>query len=306
MPELPEVETIRRDLAVRLTGQSFTSINILSPKTASHAAVFFANNLRGRKINKLERRGKLLIFNLSPLKKEAARGRTTGSRLDYLLVHLKMTGQLVYLDKKDKIAGGHSLKSGSFMGAVGGELPHKHTRAIFCFKNGSRLFFNDLRRFGYLKLATAEELERLLKNNYGPEPLTPGFSYSFLKAALKNKKIKIKALLLNQKLIAGLGNIYVDEALWAARVNPERIAGSLTEPEIKKLWQAINAIIKKAIAYRGTTFRNYVDSRGRQGNFSDFLAVYGRAGQKCRNCRGLIAKKKVVGRGTHYCPNCQK
>jgi len=305
MPELPEVETIRRDLVARLLGQSFTSIEVLSSKTASHPAVFFANNLRDRKIIKLERRGKLLIFKLS-LKKETPRNRSTKSQLDYLLIHLKMTGQLVYLDKKEKVAGGHSLSGDSFMTAVGGELPNKHTRAVFGFKNGGQLFFNDLRKFGYLKLVTAEELARLLKNNYGPEPLTKDFSYPFLKATLKNKKVKTKVLLLNQKLIAGLGNIYVDEALWAARVNPERIAGSLTEPEIKKLWQVINAIIRKAIAYRGTTFRNYVDSRGQQGNFSDRLAVYGRQGQSCQNCHSLIAKKKVAGRGTHYCPNCQK
>jgi len=291
MPELPEVETIRRDLAARLLGQSFASINLLSPKTAPHPAVFLADNLRGRKITKLERRGKLLIFSLSPVKKKLTGRQSAGGKPDYLLIHLKMTGQLIYLDRETKIAG---------------ELPNKHTRAIFKFKNGGRLFFNDLRKFGYLKLVTADELARLLKNNYGPEPLTPDFSLLFLRSALKNKKVKIKVLLLNQKIIAGLGNIYADEVLYAARINPERPAGSLKDAEIKKLWQVINVIIKKAIKYRGTTFRNYVDSRGQKGNFSDLLQVYGRTGQKCRRCRGLIVKKKVAGRGTHYCSCCQK
>ena len=297
MPELPEVETIRRDLVAGLLHRKITSVDILSAKTASPAAVFFTRNLNGRKIVGVGRRGKLLIFSLSPLSaKSAGRGKPS---TDYLLIHLKMTGQLIYVDSKAKIAGGHGSE-------IVGELPNKHTRAVIGFASGGRLFFNDLRRFGYLKLATATELSRLLKNNYGPEPLTVSFSLSFLKTVLKNKKTKIKALLLNQKLIAGLGNIYVDESLWAARIDPERPAGSLTGSEIKKLHRVINQVIRRAIKYRGTTFNNYVDSRGQKGNFFRFLKVYGRKGEKCPNCGRPIKKKKVAGRGTHYCPACQK
>jgi len=299
MPELPEVETIRRDLAAKIVGRKITSVNILSPKTASHSAAFFVKALVGRHITKVERRGKLLILALS------------ASRLEYshLLIHLKMTGQLIYQDKTTAIAGGHSLSRAlddSLAASVGGKLPNKHTRAIFSLAAGGRLFFNDLRKFGYLKLTTEAELARILKNNYGPEPLSSDFSLPFLTTRLQGKTTKIKAFLLDQKMIAGLGNIYVDESLWAARVRPNRAAGSLKSAEVKKLRQEINRIIKLAIKQRGTTFSNYVDSRGRRGNFSRFLKVYGRGGEKCSNCGRPVAKIKIAGRGTHYCPSCQK
>ena len=172
--------------------------------------------------------------------------------------------------------------------------------------NGGRLFFNDMRKFGYLKLVSEEGLGKLLEKNYGPEPLTPGFTLDVFKKSLAHTNVKIKAALLNQKLIAGLGNIYVDEILWAARINPERPAKGISVAEFKKLFEAINKIIKLAIKHRGTTFSDYVDSKGQSGSFSRFLKVYGRSGEKCPNCHGLLRKMKIAGRGTHYCPVCQK
>lgn len=289
MPELPEVETIRRDLAAVVSDQKIKTVKITSPKTAFPSAVFLTRRLVGRRIVKIERRGKLLIFNLA---------KAPGSEFNHLLIHLKMTGQLIYLDAETEVAGGH----GSLVRET---LPNKHTRAIIEFQKGGHLFFNDLRRFGYLKLVTTDELKRLSVENYGPEPLTPEFSLSVFRTILGKRKTKIKALLLNQKLIAGLGNIYVDEALWEARLRPERTAASLSVAERKKLYQAINRIIKKAIKQRGTTFNSYVDSKGRRGNFSRFLKVYGRRGEKCPRCRRPIIRKKIFGRGTHYCPYCQ-
>jgi len=364
MPELPEVETIRHDLNVILVRQKIKSIQIFSPKSVLPNASLFVKNLLNRKIEKIQRRGKLLIFSLLPFRAQSSSHNEyqssshsdfrSGPHYDsqpnsdsqfsshsdshspsYLLIHIKMTGQLIYFDKKNKIAGGHSvepikssghsvepikssvnsaksLKSStdsfpeSLMKSVGGELPNKHTRVQIGFQNGGQLYFNDLRKFGYLKLVSAEELERLLITNYGPEPLTPAFSLLFFKDLLKNRTIKIKALLLNQKLIAGLGNIYVDESLWQAKIDPERRGNGLKPEEVKKLYQAINKIISLAIKYRGTTFSNYVDSRGQKGNFSKFLKVYGQQGQPCKNCRTILLKKKVAGRGSHYCPNCQK
>jgi len=308
MPELPEVETIRRDLAAHLLGRSIKSIHIFSSKTASHSAAFFKKALIGRNFSEINRRGKLLIFKLAPSRLTPAR------QPDYLLIHLKMTGQLIYLNHDKRLAGGHSLtpaKGGaasfptSFAASVGGELPNKHTRAWIDFGRQGRLFFNDLRKFGYLKLINQPELARLLQNNYGPEPLTSAFSLSFLSGVVKNRKTKIKALLLNQKIIAGLGNIYVDEVLFAARIKPSRPAGSLKPVEIKDLYAAINKIIKLAIKHRGTTFNNYVDSQGQKGNFSRLLKVYGRRQEKCLRCGREIIKKKIAGRGTHYCANCQ-
>jgi len=290
MPELPEVETIRRDLAACLVGRSFQTIKIISAPTVKNSAAFFKSHLGGRKITTIGRRGKLLIFSVSSRKETW-----------YLLVHLKMTGQLIYQNKKIKLAGGHSLKNEKET-----DLPNKYTRVFFRFKGDGILFFNDLRRFGYIKIVSAPELEKVLRDNYGPEPLTKEFTIASLKNIFVGKKTKLKALLLNQKLIAGLGNIYVDESLFAARLNPTRSAGSLKSAEIKKLYLAINRTLKEALKYRGTTFNNYVDSRGRKGNFSRLLRVYGRHGQKCFNCGRPIIKKKIAGRGTHYCSYCQK
>ncbi|MFA5753866.1 MAG: bifunctional DNA-formamidopyrimidine glycosylase/DNA-(apurinic or apyrimidinic site) lyase [Patescibacteria group bacterium] len=289
MPELPEVETIRRDLAEHILNQSVASIHILSAKTAHNPAAFFKKSLQGREFQSVSRRGKLLIFDIRDG--------------DFLLVHLKMTGQLIYIDKKRRVAGGHSSGVDRI---VDKKLPGRHTRVWLEFKNGGRLFFNDLRKFGYWKIVGQAELDKILRDNYGPEPLTGLFTVSSLSAVAKGKKVKIKALLLDQKRIAGLGNIYVDEALWLAGIKPTRLAQSLSSAEIKKLWQAINKVIAKAIKYRGTTFSDYVDSRGQKGNFSNFLQVYGRAGEKCARCGGTIKKEKIAGRGTHYCTNCQK
>lgn len=299
MPELPEVETIRRDLSRYLLNRKITSVNILSSKIASPAAKTFQTRLAGQRIKEIARRGKLLIFRFS-------------SSEIILLIHLKMTGQLIYLDKANMIAGGHSLKPqaavspDNFETSVGGELPNKYTRAVIEFEKGGHLFFNDLRKFGYLKLVSEKELEKLLRNNYGPEPLTSDFSLAAFEKILESKATKIKALLLNQKMISGLGNIYVDESLWSARIDPRRPAGSLKAAETKKLWTAIQRILKLAIENRGTTFNNYVDSQGKKGNYSRFLKVYGRKGEKCPNCQRPIVKAKVAGRGTHYCAYCQK
>jgi len=298
MPELPEVETIRRDLAKTVIGREITDLQLFFSKTAKNDAAFFINSLKNKKFETLDRVGKLLIFKIKNTAKEKEN--------KYLLIHLKMTGQLILVGKQEKIAGGHSLGDSSFETAVGGDLPNKHTRAVFSFKNGYQLFFNDLRKFGYLKVVDEAELARIIEQGYGPEPLTKNFTFEYLTTVLKNKKISIKGFLLNQKLIAGLGNIYVDESLYLAGVRPERAAGSLKKSEIQALHEAINKVIAQAIKYRGTTFNSYVDSSGRKGNFSRLLHVYGRSKEACFKCGKPIQKKKLAGRGTHYCPHCQK
>jgi formamidopyrimidine-DNA glycosylase len=291
MPELPEVETIAQDLSANICGQKIASLELISVGSLKNMPSLFKENLINHSIKSITRRGKLLIFELSE---------------NYLLIHLKMTGQLIYIDKKTRLAGGHSLNSGSDLNEIGAKLPNSHTRVVINFKNGAHLFFNDLRRFGYLKIVRPDELNKILENNYGPEPLQVDFTFDYLKKIFAKRKTKIKALLLDQKKIAGLGNIYVDEALFAASIRPDRSAESLKREEIKKLFLAINSLIKKAIKYRGTTFSNYVDSKGHKGNFSKLLKVYGRKDAKCLKCRMPIIKIKIAGRGTHYCSNCQK
>lgn len=293
MPELPEVETLRLDLEKVLLDKEIISLDVLTVKTAKNGAAFFKKKLVGQKIKSIARKGKLLIFEIS--------------RPDtFLLAHLKMTGQFIYLENDKKIVGGHSLKEGNFFESVGGSLPNKHTRIIFNFVDGSALFFNDLRKFGYLKIVDRKELNLILLNNYGPEPLTPDLSLDYLRETLKKRARTIKAVLLDQRIVAGLGNIYVDEALFLSGILPERKSSSLKLKEIISLIKAINQVIALSLKHRGTTFKDFRDAKGNKGNFSKLLKVYGRGGKKCYNCGTEIKKIKVAGRGTHYCPICQK
>lgn len=290
MPELPEVETVRADLALALKNKKIISLEILSKKSAQPSAEFLLKNLPGCSFLGAERLGKLLIF---PLSKKL-----------YLLVHLRMTGQLIYLDHSGSKGGGHS-DHGRPEKFSELNLPNRHTRIILKLSGGANLYFNDLRKFGFLRLVDQEGLF-LAKKSFGVEPLAKEFSVAYLKKILSGKKQKIKPFLLDQKFIAGLGNIYVDESLFAAKIRPDRSAGSLSELEIKNLHQAIQKIIKKAIQLRGTTFSNYLDSRGQKGNFSTKLQVYGRGGKNCLVCGKKISKIKLFGRGSHFCEHCQK
>lgn len=287
MPELPEVETIRQDLRRKILHKKITAFEALYPKVAAGKPKELAEFLVGKKIIEIDRRGKLMIFRFE--KNDSV-----------LLVHLKMTGQLVYVFKNTIVGGGHSFKT------LNTHLPDKFTGAIFTFTDKSKLFFNDLRKFGYLKLTDALGLEKALQG-FGVEPLTPEFTFAAFSKLLKTKKMNIKAVLLNQAFIAGIGNIYADEICHAAGVLPTRRTATLTPGEIKKLYQAANVIIKKAIKYRGTTFNNYIDSEGNKGNFSAHLKVYGSKNARCKTCTtGIIEKTKVAGRGTHFCRVCQK
>lgn len=292
MPELPEVETIRQDLNERLIGYQFKKVIVYDFRNVAPSASFLTKKLVGLKIIKFDRRGKLLIIRLSD------------KNLN-LLIHLKMTGQLILQFKKEILAGGHSLSNDSFLGAVGGSLPNSYTRVQFNLSKGAKLYFNDLRKFGYIKLIQTEKLNSILKIAFGPEPLDKEFSLIFFQNLLKRHKVPIKALLLNQSAISGLGNIYVDESLFIAKIKPTRISNLLNNDEVKNLRLAIRRVLIKAIKYRGTTFSDFVDLKGKRGNFSDHLLVYGRKGQNCLKCNQEIKKIKLVGRGTHYCSNCQ-
>ncbi len=289
MPELPEVETIRRDLEKKIAGQKIKSAGILATKSVHNKSVEFLKFLVGNNFSHIERRGKLLMFALKKVGKYA-----------FMLVHLKMTGQLIYRHKKQILAGGHSQT------AMDTTVPNKFTRVIFTFSDGGQLFFNDLRRFGYLKLVSKEEKEKIVKNNFGIEPLTPDYTLEAFEKLFKKRQTNVKALLLNQKLISGIGNIYADEACFDARILPFRKVSSLTKEEIRKLFSVIEHVLKLSIKHRGTTFNNYVDSDGNTGSHISFLNVYGRAGEKCKKCKSIILKNKHAGRGTHYCVKCQK
>ncbi|MFA4936686.1 MAG: bifunctional DNA-formamidopyrimidine glycosylase/DNA-(apurinic or apyrimidinic site) lyase [Patescibacteria group bacterium] len=286
MPELPEVETIRRVLDKQIRGQIISRVEIRNKRIVKSSVAIVQKALTRAKIVKIKRRGKLLIFNLDNEK--------------ILLIHLKMTGQLVWqaVNKKIKV-GGHPI-----IGVVG--VPNKFTRVVLYFKNKGRLFFNDVRKFGYWQVIDQKDLEKI-ESRFGPEPLTRVFNKHYLFQVIKNRKrSKIKSVLLDQKVVAGLGNIYIDESLWQAKVKPSRLVGGLSLNNIRLICSAIKLVIKQAIKFRGTSFNSYIDPRGKEGSYWQQRKVYSRQGLACKRCGDIIIKIKQAGRGTHYCPTCQK
>jgi formamidopyrimidine-DNA glycosylase len=292
MPELPEVETIRRDVVNKLLNKKIIKVESGYKKIIKTNFKIFKKFLVNNYFRKADRIGKLLILEI-------------GDKENFLLIHLKMTGQIIYTDKHELFAGGHSVGNNKKIAGVGDSLPNKHSHVIFNFQDGSKMYFNDMRKFGYLKIVNKKELGTI-KAGYGIEPMTKEFNFGNLKERLKNKKTTIKAFLLNQKQVSGLGNIYVDEILFMAKVKPDRLAGKLKTQEIKDIIKYSDKILKKSIEYRGTTFSNYVDTGGKKGNYTKFLKVFGRTGEVCPGCKKeLIVKKKIAGRGAHFCPKCQ-
>ncbi|MBU4143026.1 hypothetical protein KJ590_03440, partial [Patescibacteria group bacterium] len=242
-----------------------------------------------------------------------------------LLVHLKMTGQLVYVKKTVVIparsdssetrranagiqdSGSPRIKYGASL-VKPGMTNQKHTHVIFNFTDGSRLLFNDLRQFGYLKVVKSAQLpDYFLREGFGPEPLNKDFTLADFERLLKKKSsAKIKQFLMDQKNLAGIGNIYSDEILFFAGVNPLRRIAFLKYNEIKKIYRGIKKILPEAIKLKGTSANNYLDAFGQKGKFALQLKVYGREGKKCVKCKGQVARIKINGRSAHFCPACQK
>ncbi|MBU0934880.1 MAG: bifunctional DNA-formamidopyrimidine glycosylase/DNA-(apurinic or apyrimidinic site) lyase [Spirochaetes bacterium] len=285
MPELPEVETVRRGLQELLVGRRISSIDCNWSKSFAAAG---NQSLIGAAFREIRRRGKLLMLELD--------------NEHTLLIHLKMTGQLVFVaDNGLRFGAGHPSDS------LVDQLPDASTRVIF-FLDDARLFFNDQRKFGRIQLVANQEvpadsfLQRL-----GPEPLGPDFSKAgFGKALQRRSGTSIKAALLDQSVVAGIGNIYADEALWKARIHPDRRAGSLSPAELGRLFKAIPEVLQLSIDHGGSSDRNYVNAEGKRGAYLDFAAVFRRQGQSCPRCQSIIVKTRVAGRGTHLCPNCQR
>lgn len=275
MPELPEVETVVRDLRAHgLENAVIRDVEVHWPRTVSDCSpARLASRLRGRKIDHLSRRGKYIILSLDD-------GH-------HLQIHLRMTGKFRFAGRD--------------------EIPGKHDHVIITLTDGRRLFFNDTRKFGRFRLVdSAEEgLEDL-----GPEPLDDSFSEDFFRRRMAGRTRIIKPLLLDQTLVAGLGNIYVDESLWRAGIHPERCANTLSTVEIRRLYQAIREVLHRAVANCGTTLgsgqANFYSVAGRSGRNADALAVFRRTGLPCPRCAHTILRIVVGQRGTHLCPTCQK
>jgi formamidopyrimidine-DNA glycosylase len=280
MPELPEVETIRRGLERYLIGKAIASIDVRVPKLFTGDPA----DITGAVIQSVERRAKVLIINLSNHKS--------------LLIHLKMTGQLVYQssNEKEKIVGGHP------QAAYNQVLPHKHSHVIFHFNDGSTLYFNDLRKFGWIQIVLKKDVESTgILASVGPEPLDESFTFQLLRDRLMrypNRFIFIS--LLDQSLVAGLGNIYVNEVLYEARIRPERIVTQITKDEWRKLWQSIRHVLESSIKYGGTSDSTYVSVEGKRGNYLAHAHVYHQ--KIARPCGHEVVRKKIGGRTAHYCP----
>ncbi|HYH36362.1 MAG TPA: bifunctional DNA-formamidopyrimidine glycosylase/DNA-(apurinic or apyrimidinic site) lyase [Candidatus Saccharimonadales bacterium] len=287
MPELPEVETIRAGLARLLPGREVRTVKHDWPKSFPNAETDVQKFLIGAKIIEVKRRAKVLLIELSS---------------EYsLVIHLKMTGQLVFRSPSERFGAGHPT------GSLVGELPDRSTRVTLDFKDGSQLFFNDQRKFGWMRLMPIVEIINLdFFQKVGPEPLSADFNAHVLEArARRRKNSNIKSVLLDQTVLAGIGNIYADEALWGAKIHPATLVRDLSPVQFRKLHEELVYVLRLSIEKGGSTDRNYVNAEGKKGSYITFARVFRREGKPCPRCGTAIIKSRVAGRGTHTCPVCQ-
>lgn len=335
MPELPEVTVIVNSLNRKIRGLVLKSIEYDWPKKFEWGE-FSIKDLRGAKVTGVERRGKVVIINLERNSGPAAliaRGPVGSSshstssanskslrdhnssvglralsgtpsaaatpRLS-ILIHLKLTGQLIYQDAKTRIAGGHPLPPLNL------PAPNKTTRVTFEFTNGGHLYFNDLRKFGWVKVVTGdmENVTRAI-GELGPDALEISYE-QFSERLREHSKSRIKKLLMDQTFVSGIGNIYSDETLWRARIHPQRFVASLGDTEIKALYDGIRESLKLAIEKGGSSANAFVDSGGERGLYLSYARAYHMTGKPCERCGTSIVRKKMDGRSAHFCPQCQK
>ena len=287
MPELPEVETVRMGLQRLIVGKTISDVSFDWPKGFPNSKGDVDAFLVGSKTLEVRRRAKVLLIDLS-----------TGYTL---VIHLKMTGQLVFRGD-EQFGAGHPNES------LIGELPDKSTRVTFTFSDGSHLFFNDQRKFGWVRLMPKVEVENLdFFKKVGPEPLSDLFTPQVFEAQmLRRKNSGAKAVLLDQTVLAGIGNIYADEALWGAKIHPETKVQTISKAKMKLLHSEIQYVLRLSIEKGGSTDRNYVNAEGKKGSYIDFARVFRREKLPCPRCGTTIIKTRVAGRGTHTCPKCQK
>ncbi len=330
MPELPEVETVKRGLQRTIVGKTISAVEIRVPKLFADDRELVDQVLIGATVSSVERKAKILLIHLS--------SSWT------LAVHLKMTGQLIVVrqqsadDSKATKAVGANENDSLF--AVDGELsavsnesdsvafvgghpekayeqplPHRHTHVTVSFGDGTQLYFNDLRKFGWMKLFVSEQLtgnseqktiDEFIKGlRLGPEPLSDDFTPAYLENLVAKRSVPIKQLLLEQKGISGIGNIYADEALFYAKVHPLRPANQLSSQEIALLTEGIKVVLEKGIEFGGTSKNTYLNVEGTKGEMQKYLMVYGREALPCRVCGTPLVRIKIGQRSSHFCPNCQ-
>lgn len=295
MPELPEVQTTISDLKKKIVGLKIIDV-WADAKGLIKKPSFkdFKKQIKNAEIEKIERHGKNILIYLNP------KPHTLNPKI--LLIHQKLTGHLLY--------GLWAINKGRWTPKEKGPLNEPVNRFIhlvFYLNNGKMLALSDLRKFAKVVLDPAEEIlnSKDIKE-LGPEPLDKSFTLKRFKEALGNKKTKIKQVLMDQNVIAGIGNIYSDEILWQAKIHPFKPANQLKDKELRAIYKAMREILEKAVKLRGTSISDFRDPEGKKGNYSEILSVYQREGEKCLRCGAEIKRIKIGGRSAHFCPKCQK
>jgi len=286
MPELPEVETVKRGLLRLIVGKQIAEVTHDTSKSFPNTGADVQEFLIGGRIIDVRRRAKVLLVDLDS---------------NYtLVIHLKMTGQLVFVGS-ERWGAGHP--SDSFVN----DLPDKSTRVEFTFDDKTKLFFNDQRKFGWVKLYPTIEVPNIdFMKRVGPEPLEDDFTAeAFRERFARRARTNIKAALLDQTVVAGVGNIYADEALWGAKIHPRRLVNTITDQEFEKLYHAVREVMNLSIEKGGSSNHTYRDAEGNKGSYMQFANVFRREGKPCNRCGTTIEKLRVAGRGTHICPHCQ-
>jgi formamidopyrimidine-DNA glycosylase len=288
MPELPEVETVRIGLNGLLPGRVFKVVTHDTDKSFPNTANDVRSFLVGASVMSVKRRAKVLLIELSS---------------NYsLVIHLKMTGQLVFVSRDTRFGAGHPNDS------LVHALPDKSTRVTFAFEDGSRLFFNDQRKFGWVRLLPTAEVPNIdFMKKVGPEPLEASFTAeAFVERLQRRKNTSIKAALLDQTVVAGVGNIYADESLWGAKIHPAMRVANVPVSKLHTLFGELQYVLNLAIQKGGSSNHTYVNAEGKKGSYMDFARVFRREGLACPRCGATIEKLRVAGRGTHICPHEQK
>ncbi|HEX3096042.1 MAG TPA: DNA-formamidopyrimidine glycosylase [Patescibacteria group bacterium] len=308
MPELPEVQTVVTELNKKIVGRKIKRVAVnmgkiisIGPQTVSNirdtsqkTVNEFVRLLEGRKFVSVKRRGKMLIFDVDgPLA---------------MLVHLKMTGQFIFEDKAQAKRTGSKYQILNKATAPLVKLPTKHTHVIFYFTDGSTLYYNDLRQFGYLRLVKDSDIDKVKEfQDYGPEPLDKNFTFEVFADALKNrKKIPIKLALMDTKVVVGIGNIYSDEILYHARVLPQRTVDTIKPKELRAIFDQIKPVLEQAVKAKGSSVGDFIRTDGKWGSMGKYHFVYGRKNQPCKVCGTIIKSLKLGGRTTCFCPKEQK
>ncbi len=277
MPELPEVESVVQGLNQMILGEKIKTVEVRWPRIIESPAVEeFKNQLEGQIIEEIKRRGKFILFYLTD---------------DVLISHLRMEGKYQVVDPKNEVVD---------------PFDSKHTHVVFHLGSGDELRYLDVRKFGRMSLVPkGQEFKHKSLAKLGPEPVAEEFKLDAMQEFLTRRTKAIKGVLLDQHIVVGIGNIYADEILYEAKIHPSRPANSLTAAEEELLYKAIISILAKAVKKGGTTIRSYENAFGENGNYQDYLKVYGKTGEDCPRCGTPIEKIKVAGRGTHFCPTCQ-